>query len=161
MRVRVLHGEALPRFEAKRADVADRLLISQELQIILLRGPNNLEDNIQLICIAGGKAGLPHLGLAVGTERKAGRPREERSSLHKGGHIRPEHPAELCDDAADAPHIDGLGVLGLEEDQLRRPVPPCDDVDGQGLLRGFLQSWTSLQAGLLRRSELCWLCRLH
>lgn len=41
---------------------------------------------------------------------------------------------ELKNDAANAPHVDGLIILLFEKDHLWGPVPPRSDVAGDGSL---------------------------
>lgn len=86
--------------------------------------------------------GEPHAELLLGVLRQGPHvsagvvaPEEPEAGVVRKQGLSGDH---LAEDAAHGPHVDGLGVLGAVEQELRRPVPPRDDVlhHEVGLRRG-------------------------
>lgn len=82
-------------------------------------------------------------------QRVAGLTREQRAPIREGLSIRLHHIEQLSENAPHRPHIDGTIVVPLQQNKLRRPIPPRGDMPRQ-LNLGLLGLRLNLHGGSLR-----------
>jgi len=121
----------------------------QALDLLFRWGANHCKDLVEHVRLALRVELRVPLVLVVRRQREARGPREQRPSVHQ---VRPlQHPQQLGIDATHRPYIDGVGVVFLQQDQLRGTVPPRDDVPRQVFLQalGVGHLWHQLALVLL------------
>ena len=102
--------------------------------------------------------------MTVRTEGEAGLAGEEGLPVEVSSSTLLHHTKHLSEDATDGPHIDGLSVVLLEENELRCSVPARHDVTSQLTLHVLTQVLSGLEllhdlgAAVTNRCSLSLLC---
>mmetsp|Transcript_65475 Transcript_65475/g.213131 ORF Transcript_65475/g.213131 Transcript_65475/m.213131 type:complete len:413 (+) Transcript_65475:62-1300(+) len=105
----------------------------QELDLLLTGRTEDVEDLVQHVGLALRMELVVLAVLLVGRQREARVAGEERPPVFA---LRArQHAQQLRVDATHGPDIDGLGVVRLQQDELRSAVPPCDHMPRQMLLQ--------------------------
>mmetsp|Transcript_40106 Transcript_40106/g.95826 ORF Transcript_40106/g.95826 Transcript_40106/m.95826 type:complete len:314 (-) Transcript_40106:105-1046(-) len=107
------------------ADVAPRFL-PQPGGVSFRGGADHVENHVQLLLAALRVEGHILLVFPVRRQREARGPREERAAVLRGVGL--HHLRQLYRDAPGRPHVDGLRVALLQQDELRRAVEARHDV---------------------------------
>mmetsp|Transcript_50849 Transcript_50849/g.146748 ORF Transcript_50849/g.146748 Transcript_50849/m.146748 type:complete len:294 (+) Transcript_50849:168-1049(+) len=107
----------------------------EQLDLCLRGRAQEVEDHVQLVVLPAGMVLVVRLVLVVGGQGEARRSWEERAAVL--GLSAVEHAQQLSVDATHRPQVDRLGVILLQQDELRRAVPPRDHVARQEPLQAL------------------------
>ena len=115
----------------KALQVTDGLGVRHIRHLVVVGSAQDVEDDGELIVLRHREAIGLYPGMSVRAQGEARLTREKWLAIKVGWRTLLHHAEQLGKDAADRPHIDGLAVVLLQENELGGTVPTRHNVTRQ------------------------------